>query len=111
MQLSDLLNHLERIKLWRYRRPRLVRREQRPMLRFGDGMAVAERVDGWKGDWDTFRVDAGWCYKVTWYTLNQNLQYIPYWWSTYDQVGKGDLWKKVSNNELAKITSQSSSHC
>lgn len=63
------------------------------------------------GDWDTFRVDAGWCYKVTWYTLNQNLQYVPYWWSTYDQVGKGDLWKKVSNNELAKITSQSASHC
>ncbi|NUL02535.1 hypothetical protein HRW07_04595 [Streptomyces lunaelactis] len=63
------------------------------------------------GDWDTFRVDAGWCSKVTWYTLNQNLQYVPYWWSTYDQVGKGDLWKKVSNNELAKITSQRASHC
>lgn len=64
-----------------------------------------------RGDWDAFRVDGGWCYKVTWYTLNQNLQYVPYWWSTYDQVGKGYLWKKVRDNEMAKITSQSSSHC
>jgi hypothetical protein len=58
-------------------------------------------------DWDTFRVDAGWCYKVT-ITHDYGL------WSsnhTYDQRGKGALWIQIHNDETGIVRSQSTSGC
>ncbi|WP_371619252.1 hypothetical protein [Streptomyces sp. NBC_00454] len=58
-------------------------------------------------DWDTFRVDAGWCYKMYFYNDWTGL-------STYyyvDRTGMSALWVKVSNNESAHIYSQAYGHC
>ncbi|HEX2685820.1 MAG TPA: hypothetical protein VHN14_04350 [Kofleriaceae bacterium] len=60
-------------------------------------------------DWDTFRVDAGWCYKGSIRT------YIyPFWHTTnytWDQSGKGNLWIQVHNNQTATVDWQGYGHC
>jgi hypothetical protein len=58
-------------------------------------------------DWDTFRVDGGWCYTgsmLSW----------PGPWQTpfrYDRRGANGLWVRVHNNELAIVTGQTSGNC
>lgn len=59
-----------------------------------------------KQDWDAFRVDAGYCYKVRWYFYG-----IAQDNSTYNQVGKGALWVQVHNYETAEVRSQAYGHC
>jgi hypothetical protein len=57
-------------------------------------------------DWDVFRVDAGWCYRVRFM--------IPYkdWEVTYDRRGQGaHLYVKVEDHATAIIKSQSTSFC
>lgn len=54
-------------------------------------------------DWDAFRVDAGWCYRVNWNPGVGDLR--------YDQRGKGHRWIKVLNPEEAVIEFQSTTSC
>ncbi|MEU8270080.1 hypothetical protein AB0B89_23345 [Sphaerisporangium sp. NPDC049002] len=58
-------------------------------------------------DWDTFRVDAGWCYAVSMFTFPGPSQGD----RIYDRRGLGGLWIKVSNNQRAVVTHQSQSSC
>jgi len=61
-------------------------------------------------DWDTFRVDAGWCYKVRfeeweWYGLHV-------WTVPYNRVGQSSpFWVKVENNATAYVTQQAFDRC
>ncbi|MED7827255.1 hypothetical protein [Streptomyces chiangmaiensis] len=61
-------------------------------------------------DWDTFRVDAGWCYSVKfteaeWYGLHE-------WWVTYNRVGQSTpFWVKVENNAIASVRAQRYGSC
>lgn len=61
-------------------------------------------------DWDTFRVDAGWCYKVRfeeweWYGLHV-------WTVTYNRAGQSSpFWVKVENNATAYVTKQAYGTC
>jgi hypothetical protein len=56
-------------------------------------------------DWDTFRVDAGWCFRVKFY--------LPYrsWTVTYNRVGLGETWVKVENWATAVIQAQRAGAC
>lgn len=58
-------------------------------------------------DWDTFRVDRGWCYRVYFYNDWTGLST----WYTFDRTGRDGLWIKVSNNESAHIDSRTYGHC
>jgi hypothetical protein len=61
-------------------------------------------------DWDTFRVDAGWCYRVhfaeaEWYGLHE-------WDVTYNRAGQSTpVWVKVEDNAIAIVESQRSGSC
>ncbi len=60
----------------------------------------------WDQDWDAFRVDAGWCYKVSFdipEPINDD--------ETYDRRGKSALYVKVGDEANAHIVRQSSSSC
>ena len=59
----------------------------------------------WGQDWDAFRVDAGWCYKVT-FTL-------PYdqWTEYINQSGTGAVWVKVENHGMAFVYDQRYGSC
>ncbi|MGW1672372.1 hypothetical protein [Streptomyces sp. NPDC002324] len=60
----------------------------------------------WDQDWDAFRVDAGWCYKVSFDIpgpINDD--------ETYDRRGKSALYVKVGDEANAHIVRQSSSSC
>ncbi|WP_218004484.1 hypothetical protein [Microtetraspora niveoalba] len=59
-----------------------------------------------KEDWDTFRVDAGWCYKVYF-----NRLWAPSFTRTYDRRGKSALYVKVGDEAIAHIQAQSNSTC
>lgn len=56
-------------------------------------------------DWDTFRVDAGWCYRVKFY--------LPYrsWTERYNRSGQGETWVKVENWATAVIEDQRYGSC
>ena len=56
-------------------------------------------------DWDTFRVDPGWCYKVTFY--------LPFksWTVKYNRSGQGELWVKVEDWATAVIEAQRAGSC
>lgn len=56
-------------------------------------------------DWDTFRVDPGWCYKVKFY--------LPYrsWTVKYNRVGLGEQWVKVEDWATAVIQAQQPGSC
>jgi len=57
-------------------------------------------------DWDAFRVDAGWCYKVRFIRTGQ-----PEFTRTYDRRGTTALWVKVSDNADAHILDQGTASC
>jgi hypothetical protein len=59
-----------------------------------------------KQDWDAFRVDAGWCYHVLWYTYG-----IPDHSTNYNQIGRGEVWIQVHNYQTAVVQRQSTSSC
>ena len=56
-------------------------------------------------DWDTFRVDPGWCYKVKFY--------LPFksWTVKYNRIGLGEIWVKVEDWATAVIQAQSVGSC
>jgi hypothetical protein len=56
-------------------------------------------------DWDTFRVDPGWCYRVKFY--------LPYrsWTERYNRVGLGETWVKVEDWATAVIEDQRYGSC
>jgi hypothetical protein len=56
-------------------------------------------------DWDTFRVDAGWCYKVRFY--------LPFtsWTSWYNRSGLDETWVKVENWATAVVVAQRAGSC
>ncbi|MFD4231367.1 hypothetical protein [Streptomyces sp. NPDC058545] len=58
-------------------------------------------------DWDGFRVDAGWCYRVFFHS------YIwGDWWHNYNQSNKTThSWVKVSNDATAYINQQKQGSC
>lgn len=58
-------------------------------------------------DWDTFRVDAGWCYKIrTWHKIGYNS------YATINRIGQSTgVWVRVHDDQIAFITSQGSSSC
>lgn len=58
-------------------------------------------------DWDTFRVDAGWCYQIrTWHKIGYNT------YATINRIGQSTaVWVRVHNDQIAFITSQGSSSC
>ncbi|MEU1601366.1 hypothetical protein ABZ468_54110 [Streptomyces sp. NPDC005708] len=59
-------------------------------------------------DWDGFRVDAYWCYKVQWYSVLVGWEGT----STYDRRGNSVAeYVRVHNDETAYILSQSTSSC
>lgn len=58
-------------------------------------------------DWDTFRVDGGWCYLVYFYNDWTGLRT----YYRFDRTGKNGLWVKVSNNESAHVYQQAYGHC
>jgi hypothetical protein len=58
-------------------------------------------------DWDTFRVDGGWCYSVTIFTYPGPFRDD----RVHDRRGLNGLWIKVANNQTAYITSQGVTHC
>jgi hypothetical protein len=58
-------------------------------------------------DWDSFRVDGGWCYQVT--VLSYPGPDIGY--RVYDRRGTNGLWVRVHNNQTAYVTNQSTSGC
>ena len=51
-------------------------------------------------DWDAFRVDAGWCYRVSIATPWNRVAKV------YNRVGKGALWVRVRNYQGAWVTNQ-----
>ncbi|GAA0418876.1 hypothetical protein Acor_82020 [Acrocarpospora corrugata] len=59
----------------------------------------------WDQDWDSFRVDAGWCFRVRFS--------IPYknWTERYDRRGQGSTFVKVENHAYAFVEAQSTSSC
>jgi hypothetical protein len=57
-------------------------------------------------DWDSLRIDAGWCYKVKFV-----VDLAPDFTRTYDRRGTSAAWVKVSDNADAHIQGQSSSTC
>lgn len=57
-------------------------------------------------DWDAFRVDAGWCYKVKFIRTGQ-----PEFTRTYDRRGKSALWVKVADNADAHVLDQGTASC
>ncbi|MFF0448888.1 hypothetical protein ACFYT4_21180 [Streptomyces sp. NPDC004609] len=58
-------------------------------------------------DWDTFRVDAGWCYTVEFDGY--------FWWTdftrTYNRTSASAVWVKVSNDYTAHIKKQDHGRC
>lgn len=60
-------------------------------------------------DWDTFRVDAGFCYQV--HFLEHEFWGSEAWDVTYNQVNKGHLWVKVETNAIAFVRSQAYGRC
>ncbi|RCG33182.1 hypothetical protein DQ384_01720 [Sphaerisporangium album] len=58
-------------------------------------------------DWDTFRVDGGWCYAVSMFTFPGPSQGD----RIYDRRGLSGIWIKVANNQRAVVTHQSTSSC
>ena len=56
-------------------------------------------------DWDTFRVDPGWCYKVKFY--------LPFksWRVWYNRSGLGEIWVKVEDWATAVIEAQAYGSC
>lgn len=56
-------------------------------------------------DWDTFRVDPGWCYKVKFY--------LPFksWTVKYNRSGLGETWVKVEDWATAVIQAQQYGSC
>jgi hypothetical protein len=58
-------------------------------------------------DWDTFRVDAGWCYKFRMYGPDG----VIFKTHTIDRRGLGAVWVKVLDVQTARVTFQSSSSC
>ena len=56
-------------------------------------------------DWDSFRVDAGYCYRVTF--VQPHYQ----WNSTYNRSGLGAVWVKVGDTSLAVVTAQRYGSC
>ncbi|MFB7919535.1 hypothetical protein [Streptomyces sp. NPDC056061] len=59
------------------------------------------------GDWDTFQVDAHWCYNV-WFDGPGPL----YLWRTYSQAKSSkDAWVKVSNGYIAHVWAQKYGSC
>jgi hypothetical protein len=56
-------------------------------------------------DWDTFRVDPGWCYKVKFY--------LPFksWTVKYNRTGLGEIWVKVEDWATAVIQAQQYGSC
>ncbi|MFD3939735.1 hypothetical protein ACFWSF_32490 [Streptomyces sp. NPDC058611] len=58
-------------------------------------------------DWDTFRVDRGWCYRVYFYNDWTGGKT----WHTFDRTGSDGLWIKVSNYESAHIYSRTYGRC
>ena len=58
-------------------------------------------------DWDTFRIDAGWCYRIT-ITYAYGLYSEDF---TYDQRGKGEVWIPIHNDETGIVRFQSTSSC
>ncbi|WP_345574502.1 hypothetical protein [Nonomuraea rosea] len=60
----------------------------------------------WSEDWDTLRIDAGWCYKVKFTLPGQ-----PDNTTRYDRRGKSAAWVKVEDFSDAHILAQSSSSC
>jgi hypothetical protein len=58
------------------------------------------------GDWDVFRVDAGWCYKVHW-----DVTASPDHDTTYNRSNAGSEFVRVENNERAIITFQRFGTC
>jgi len=59
-----------------------------------------------KQDWDAFRVDAGYCYHVLWYTYG-----VPDRTTNYNQINRGEAWIQVHNYETAVVQRQSTSSC
>lgn len=62
-------------------------------------------------DWDTLRVDAGWCYKVR---LDTYYPYPPWKYTglyTFDRRGKSHWWFKFTDNQTATVYFQSTSSC
>ena len=59
-----------------------------------------------KQDWDAFRVDAGWCYHVLWYTYG-----VPDHWTNYNQIGRGEAWIQVHNHQTAVVQRQHTVSC
>ncbi|KUO09719.1 hypothetical protein [Streptomyces sp. DSM 15324] len=57
-------------------------------------------------DWDAFRVDAGWCYKVKFVRTGQRD-----FTRTYDRRGKTALWVKVGDNADAHVQDQGTASC
>ncbi|MEU1179122.1 hypothetical protein ABZ464_16005 [Streptomyces sp. NPDC005820] len=57
-------------------------------------------------DWDAFRVDAGWCYKVKFIRTGQ-----PQFTRTYDRRGTTALWVKVGDNADAHVLDQGTASC
>lgn len=58
-------------------------------------------------DWDTLRVDGGYCYQLYYY--NDWTGAKSYY--TIDRAGKDGLWLKVANNESVHVTFQKYGHC
>ncbi|MEU6242474.1 MULTISPECIES: hypothetical protein [unclassified Streptomyces] len=57
-------------------------------------------------DWDTLRIDAGWCYKVKFV-----IDLAPDFTKTYDRRGTTAAWVKAADNADAHVIGQSSSSC
>ncbi|XVQ89049.1 hypothetical protein ACQP2K_17015 [Microbispora siamensis] len=55
-------------------------------------------------DWDAFRVDAGWCYRVK-FVRDFNTDFT----LTFDRRGKSAVWVKVQDNAVAHILNQTNS--
>lgn len=62
-----------------------------------------------KQDWDTFRVDAGYCY------VGSIRTYVYPFWNTknytWDRRGTSAMWVKVANNQTATVDRQSTTSC
>lgn len=56
-------------------------------------------------DWDTFRVDPGWCYKVKFYLPFES------WTTKYNRSGQGEIWVKVEDWATAVIQAQQYGSC
>ncbi|MFI6284682.1 hypothetical protein ACIBCM_07995 [Streptomyces sp. NPDC051018] len=58
-------------------------------------------------DWDTFRVDAGWCYTVYFDGFLWGTDFT----RTYNRAGASAVWVKVANDYTAHVQKQSSGGC